>query len=227
MSSSSITLDAQDIHKSFYHPSKVDILKGVSLQVHKGQSVAIMGASGEGKSTLLHILGSLEKPCSGSLSIAGKKVKGSGRSKIRNKHVGFVFQGFNLLEDYSCLENVLMPLRIARKSTSKDGEHVRHALSLIDKVGLSQRCHFDAKLLSGGEKQRVAIARALCNDPDLLLADEPSGNLDHQTSQNIHKLLLSSAKENEKALIIVTHDEELANLCDTCYSLKDGVLCTA
>jgi lipoprotein-releasing system ATP-binding protein len=224
MNNSEFGIEAIDIHKAFYHPIKVDVLKGVTLRVKKGESTAIVGASGEGKSTLLHILGSLESSCQGRLLIAGKEVTSSKSSYIRNHHVGFVFQTYNLLEDYTTLENVLMPARIGRKRVSVGDEWHNHALSLIEKVGLSDRANFPAKLLSGGEKQRVAIARALCNNPDLVLADEPSGNLDHNTSVIIHQLLISCAKEDGKALIVATHDMELASLCDHCYVLKDGLL---
>lgn len=224
MNNSEFGIEAVDLHKAFYHPVKVDVLKGVTLRAKKGESTAIMGASGEGKSTLLHILGSLEASCQGKLFIAGKEVTNSKSSYIRNHHVGFVFQTYNLLEDYTSLENVLMPARIGRKRVSPGEECHDNALALLEKVGLSDRAHFATKLLSGGEKQRVAIARALCNNPDLVLADEPSGNLDHNTSLIIHELLLSCAKEGGKALVVATHDKELARLCDHCYVLKDGLL---
>ncbi len=217
-------LSAKKICKAFNHPTTVEVLKAISLDVYPGESVAIMGASGEGKSTLLQILGTLEAPTSGELFIAGKSVSTHASPTLRNKHIGFVFQGFNLLDDYSVLQNVMMPALIAGESIHKNGAaHVR-ASALLEKVGLTPRAHFATKLLSGGEKQRVALARALCNDPEILLADEPSGNLDHETSSRIHELLLHSVKELNKSLIVVTHDKALAELCDRKLILCDGHL---
>lgn len=217
-------LCAQNLHKAFYHPVKVQILHGISLDIQRGEAIAIMGASGEGKSTLLHIMGTLESACAGSLKIAGQDVTISNKSRLRNRHIGFVFQAFHLLENYTVLENILMPAKIARRSTSPKSEAFQHANHLLNEVGLADRAHFHTKLLSGGEKQRVAIARALCNDPDLLLADEPSGNLDHGTSVPIHHLLLSFAKGKKRGLLVVTHDDSLAKLCDKRFLLKNGLL---
>jgi lipoprotein-releasing system ATP-binding protein len=219
-----LILKASGLHKAFYDPAKIEILSGVSLEVHRGETIAITGASGEGKSTLLHILGTLESPCSGSLEIVGQKVTKGSAARIRNLHIGFIFQSFHLLEDYTTIENILMPARIARKETNPESESYKHAEALLKKVGLSDRAQFHTKLLSGGEKQRVAIARALCNDPDIILADEPSGNLDHSNSAQIHRLLLDLASEQHKVLIIVTHDRELAALCKRHYLLKNGQL---
>lgn len=220
----SLTLEATSIRKHFYNPEKIAILKGVDLKVHQGETVAIMGRSGEGKSTLLQILGTLDSPSDGEISVLGKPVTFANRSYIRNKHLSFIFQSFHLLEDYSTLDNVLMPARIGRNSTAPGSVMHTRALQLLERVGLSDRANFSTKLLSGGEKQRVAIARALCNDPDIILADEPSGNLDRQTANIIHSLLLGFAKEQSKSLVVVTHDQELANLCDTTYHLVNGVL---
>lgn len=217
-------LVAKALRKTFHNPTPVEILKGINLEVSRGETVAILGRSGQGKSTLLQILGTLEKPTSGTLQLAGQQVTLFNKSKIRNRHLAFVFQSFHLLEDYTALENVLMPARIARADLSSRGAAMERAHELLSLVGLSERTHFNAKLLSGGEKQRVAIARALCNDPDLLFADEPSGNLDKQTSKMIHELLIGFAKKSEKALILVTHDLELASLCDRRCVLEDGVL---
>lgn len=222
--SSQVMLSAKGLRKAFYVPAEVQILKNVNLEVHKGETVAIMGRSGEGKSTLLQILGTLENPCSGSLEIDGHPIGSFNKSHIRNHKLGFIFQSFHLLEDYTAIENVLMPAKIARKDTSVTSEAYRHACALMEHVGLSDRLQFNTKLLSGGEKQRVAIARALCNDPDLILADEPSGNLDRQTSRQIHALLLDLASSRNKTLIVVTHDPELAALCSHRYSLLDGEL---
>jgi lipoprotein-releasing system ATP-binding protein len=219
-----IILKASNLHKAYYNPIKVAILNGIDLTVYQGETIAITGRSGQGKSTLLHILGTLENACAGVLEIAGNPVTSFNKSQIRNKNIAFILQSFHLLEDYTSLENVLMPARIARKKTSKGNKAYEHGLQLLERVGLSDRAHFNTKLLSGGEKQRVAIARALCNDPDLIFADEPSGNLDKQTSIAIHDLLLGFAKEQGKSLIIVTHDKDLAQLCDKRYLLQDGAL---
>lgn len=217
-------LKAQDIHKSYNTHIKVKILQGLSLEVKQGDTVAIMGRSGEGKSTLLQVLGTLENPCSGSLEIAGLPVSAFNKSLIRNKHIAFIFQSFHLLEDYTALENVLMPAKIARQNVNKGSPTYQRCCELLEMVGLGERIHFHTKLLSGGEKQRVAIARALCNDPDLILADEPSGNLDKQTSAMIHELLLGFVKKGNKALVVVTHDPELARMCQTTYQLHNGLL---
>ncbi len=214
-------LQAKGIRKSFHHPISLTILDGISLDLFAGQSIAIMGPSGEGKSTLLQILGTLEEPTEGSLFVAGKEVCKSNAPLIRNRHIGFVFQAFNLLEDYTVLENVLMPAKIGGKSCK---DLIDHGMRLLEAVGLSHRASFATKLLSGGEKQRTAIARALCNDPDVILADEPSGNLDHSTSLKIHEHLLSATTQLKKGLIVVTHNASLAGLCDKKLHLCAGKL---
>lgn len=214
-------LKAKQIHKTFDYPVKTSILKGVDLEVSQGETVAIMGRSGEGKSTLLHILGTLDQPNQGSLVIAGKDANLFNKTLIRNESIGFIFQSFHLLEDYTVLENVMMPAKIGRKPFAAAKER---ALELLEHVGLLERASFNAKQLSGGEKQRVAIARALCNDPDIIFADEPSGNLDRENAMIIHDLLMRFARDHKKALVVVTHDPELASLCDTRYSLSDGRL---
>lgn len=217
-------LVAKHLFKTFYYPVPVEILRDVSLEVCAGESIAIMGASGEGKSTLLHILGTLEPPTRGCVRIFDQEVQTKDAHRVRNQHIGFVFQRFHLFGDSSVLDNVLMPARIARKSVSKQSPAYQQAVDLLNAVGLRNRIHFPAKLLSGGEKQRVGIARALCNDPALLLADEPSGNLDHHTSFEIYDLLLSLAQASEKALITVTHDPELARRCQKTFTLREGSL---
>lgn len=217
-------LVAEKIRKTFTQPVKVEVLKGVSLSIKLGESLALMGASGEGKSTLLQILGTIEAPDSGKLFIAGKEALSHPTPLLRNQHLGFIFQSFNLLESYSALQNVLMPALIAGSPIGRGSRAYRRALELLDKVGLSPRAHFTTRLLSGGEKQRVAIARALCNDPVIILADEPSGNLDHETSQIIHGLLLQCCHELGKALVVVTHDKELASLCGKTLQLSGGLL---
>lgn len=219
-----VILKAKGICKTFYHPRKIDILKGIDLTVSQGDTIAITGRSGEGKSTLLQLLGTLERPCQGTLEIANQQVSGFNQANIRNRHLAFIFQSFHLLEDYTALENVLMPARIGRQNISPGSPAYRRACSLLEQAGLAERAHFYTKLLSGGEKQRVAIARALCNDPDIILADEPSGNLDKQTASVIHSLLLNFARQGQKSLIIVTHDLDLASLCEKQFVLSQGSL---
>lgn len=217
-------LSAKNIKKVFTYPQEVAILKGISLDLYPAESIAIIGASGEGKSTLLHILGTLEAPTVGELLIAGESVALKPPPFLRNRHIGFIFQNFNLLEDSTVLQNVLMPALISGQAVRKNSEAYNRANELLIKVGLENRMHFPTKLLSGGEKQRTAIARALCNDPKILLADEPSGNLDYETSSQIHALLIHSVKELKKGLIVVTHDLTLASLCDRRLILCDGYL---
>lgn len=212
-------LEAEDLHKSFRSPQLVEILKGVSFKLYPGSSAAITGRSGEGKTTLLHILGTLEPADSGRLLINGKVAAPANSAALRNTHIGFIFQSFNLLEDFTALDNVLMPAKIGRLPHS-----VEHGLSLLRKVGLESRAHFAAKLLSGGERQRVAIARALCNNPSILFADEPSGNLDKENGDAISNLLFSLVSSEQKALILVTHDELLASRCTHRYHLSRGHL---
>jgi lipoprotein-releasing system ATP-binding protein len=217
-------LKASQITKQFFSPSAIEVLKGIDLEIKRGESIAIAGKSGEGKSTLLHILGTLEKSSSGTLEICGYRTTDASLSELRNKHIGFIFQTYNLLDDYTVLDNILMPAKIARHPTHKGSFAHQRALDLLEIVGLKERACFLAKLLSGGEKQRAAIARALCNDPDLILADEPSGNLDHAHSQEVHSLLISLAKDFNKSLIVVTHDRDFSSLCDQTLLLKDGNL---
>ncbi len=217
-------LKATHLKKTFSSPALVEVLKEVDLEVFSGESVAIVGKSGEGKSTLLHILGTLEKPCSGMLEICGQNTAHTFLPKLRNQHIGFIFQSYNLLDEYTTLENVLMPAKIGRKAIDRSSTAHKRALELLSIVGISERANFPAKLLSGGEKQRAAIARALCNDPSLILADEPSGNLDHRHSTEVHSLLLDLCKDFNKALIVVTHDKELSSLCSKRLELKDGNL---
>lgn len=211
-------LKASKIEKSFYTPSKICVLKNICLEVKKGESIAIMGKSGEGKSTLLHILGTLEKPCSGTIEFLGQPVSSYILPKLRNEKIGFIFQSYNLLEDYTLLDNIIMPAKIARRKID-----FQKAENLLTEIGLNNRKNFLVKHLSGGEKQRASLARAFFNDPELILADEPSGNLDRINSQAIHDLLLNCVRIRHKTLIVVTHDKELAELCDRQLILKDGV----
>lgn len=215
-----LVLQAKKISKTYTHPKPVSVLHEISLDIEKGTSTAIMGPSGEGKTTLLHILGTLEKPDHGSLWIHGQMIRSSKLPQLRNTKVGFIFQMYNLLEDLTVLENVMLPGKIARNHLNLQ----KKGLELLNLVGLNDRAHFYARQLSGGEKQRVAIARAFCNDPDLILADEPSGNLDTENSNMVHKYLLDSVRMHQKTLILVTHDKELAKLCDRAYLLKNQML---
>jgi len=214
-----IILSAKKLCKTFKTPELVKILTDISLEIHAGESIAITGRSGEGKTTLLHILGTLEPFDSGELMIGGKPFQARTASKFRNARIGFIFQAFNLLEDFTALENVLMPARIARKPFDR-----KKGLELLSLVDLVPRADFPAKLLSGGERQRVAIARALCNDPDILFADEPSGNLDHANADIVSNLLFDLVRSSKKTLILVTHDMELAARCDRKFSLSQGKL---
>lgn len=223
-STSPFLLSASKISKSFAHPIAVDILKEVSFDLLPGEFIAIQGRSGEGKSTLLHILGTLEKPDSGKLIIDGIDTATTSLSSLRNDKIGFVFQAFHLLEDYTVLENVMMPSKIARKPTTSSSESKQRAFDLLQSVHLSHRLEFPVRLLSGGEKQRVAIARALMNNPKILLADEPSGNLDAANREMVHQLLIELCQKERKALVIVTHDQELARLADRILTLKEGQL---
>lgn len=214
-------LCAKKIYKSFSSPAKVEILSGIDFELKKGEAIAIEGASGEGKTTLLHILGALEKPTSGQIFFNGKNIDPKDHLKIRNTHFGFIFQAYNLLDDLTVIDNVVMPAFIQRK---KPKNFYEKGKMLLSEVGLLERQNYLAKILSGGEKQRVAIARSFCNDPDIIFADEPSGNLDHVNSKIIHELLISFVKKKNKSLIVVTHDEELASLCDKRLLLKEGLL---
>jgi lipoprotein-releasing system ATP-binding protein len=213
-------LRAHNIHKRFSHPTPTQILNGIDLEVRQGEAVAIVGASGEGKSTLLHILATLEPATEGSIEIAGQQVTPANAAQIRSQCLGILFQAYHLLEEETVLTNVLMPAWINRSRAAAR----RRALELLDRVGLAHRTHYPARLLSGGEKQRVALARALCNQPLLLLADEPTGNLDQANSQQIHTLLLEGVRQQGHSLLLVTHDKELASLCDRTLQLRNGHL---
>lgn len=217
-------LKASSLSKTFNLPESFTVFEGVSLEILEGSSTAIIGKSGEGKSTLLNILGTLEKPTQGQLWIDGFDTSTVNTDSLRNRSLGFIFQNYHLLEDISVLENVLIPASIARLNTKKGSEAYSKALYLLERVGLLHRKDFLASQLSGGEKQRVAIARALMNSPKILLADELTGNLDRKTSYGIHELLFSTDLTRGVAKIIVTHDMELASLCDTIYCLEDGNL---
>lgn len=213
-------IEASNIHKSF---GTLEVLKGVDFSAGKAEVVSIMGASGAGKTTLLQILGTLSSPDSGSLVIDGVDVlslRGDALSSFRGRRLGFVFQAHHLLPEFTALENVMIPALIAGRSKS---DARQKALSLLDTMGLSGRVDHKPSELSGGEQQRVAIARALVNDPAVLFADEPTGNLDSATKQEIHKLFFELRDTLGQTIVIVTHDPELAALCDRCLIMKDGM----
>ena len=209
-------IEAKNIHKSY---ENTKVLNGVDVSLKKNSSLAIMGASGEGKTTLLHILGSLENFDAGSLNILNFT-----KNSLLCEKIGFIFQNYNLLDDFTLLENILSPPSIARKNISSNSEMHNRAIDLLQMVGLDSRKDILAQKLSGGEKQRAAIARALIMDPDIILADEPTGNLDYKNSIIVHELLISSVKKHKKSLIVATHDKSLASMCDKIYTLKDGII---
>lgn len=204
--------------------SKFDALRGISLQINQGESVAIIGKSGSGKSTLMHIMALLDHPTSGSVWLNDEptaKIKARDLNKLRNKTFGFVFQQFFLNAQDSVLENVMLPMKIAGITGKKRREA---ALKAIKAVGLENKANNKANALSGGQKQRVCIARALVNDPQIIFADEPTGNLDSGTGEMVENILFNLNKEKGITLIIVTHDPDLANKCKRQIQIKDGQL---
>ena len=214
-------IKAIDIHKSF---GTLEVLKGVSLSVKPSEVVSIVGPSGAGKTTLLQILGTLSKMDSGSLLINGEDVgqlKDNALSDFRNRRIGFVFQFHHLLPEFSALENVMMPALIAGRSKS---EAEADAVELLKMMNLADRTTHKPSALSGGEQQRVAIARAIINRPALLLADEPSGNLDSRNREEIHSLFFRLRDEMGQTTVIVTHDDSLASMADRKISMKDGTI---
>ena len=214
-----MTIEAHDLHKSF---GSLEVLKGVDFSVSKGEVVAVTGASGAGKTTLLEILGTLSTPDSGSLAIDGTDVLalgGSALSAFRGKNIGFVFQFHHLLPEFTSEENVMIPALIAGTGAK---EARKKARELLGKVGLAERMTHKPAELSGGEQQRVAIARALVNGPAVLFADEPTGNLDSVTKVEIHRLFFELRDSLGQTVVIVTHDPELASLCDRSLTMKDG-----
>ena len=214
-------IHAHDIHKSF---GELEVLKGVSINVAPGEVVSIVGQSGAGKTTLLQILGTLSPMDSGTLSIDGENIStfdDDRLSDFRNRRIGFVFQFHHLLPEFTALENVMMPALIARRNHH---EAELEALKLLEMMNLKERTTHKPSQLSGGEQQRVAIARALINRPALLLADEPSGNLDSQNRNEIHSLFFRLREELGQTTIIVTHDEGLASMADRKITMRDGMI---
>ncbi|MCI5052242.1 MAG: ABC transporter ATP-binding protein [Simkaniaceae bacterium] len=209
-------IKAVRLSKTFKTPVRVNVFSGINLEIKEGESAAIIGPSGIGKSTLLQILGTLDDPTTGELFIDGTSTKSSNVNELRQNTIGFVFQNYNLFDDMSAIDNVLMPSKIARRSNMHE-----RAADLLEQVGMGHRCDFPVKLLSGGEKQRVAIARALQNHPKILIADEPTGNLDKEHSLEVEKLLLEQCKKHNCALIVATHDQNFAKRCETLINLEE------
>ena len=204
--------------------ARITVLDGVEMFVERGEMVAVVGASGAGKSTLLHLLGALDHPSSGVVRIGGHALSGltdDEVSALRNRTVGFVFQFHHLLREFTALENVMMPLRIGGL---EEGAARRRAADLLGRVGLGGRMAHRPSALSGGEQQRTAVARALAADPSVLLADEPSGNLDHMNSERLHELFAELSRELEIAMVVVTHNRSLAARADRILQLEDGKL---
>jgi len=202
----------------------IRVLRGVDLVVERGETVAIVGPSGAGKSTLLHVLGGLDLPTSGRVSLGGRdlsEMTDQELARVRNEYVGFVFQFHHLLRDFTALENVMMPQIIAGMDRSRARAR---AMDLLRQVGLAERVEHRPAKLSGGEQQRVAVARALANEPPALLADEPSGNLDRETSERLHEVLFDLVKNHDTALVVVTHNAALAERTDRVLELRDGIL---
>lgn len=224
-------LHAVDVHKSYaIGKNRVEVLRGVNLTVQPAETVALLGASGAGKSTLLHLLGLLDTPTSGEVRFLGEPTErrsAASRAKLRNRHIGFVFQFYHLIPELTALQNVLLARmmdasvlgfwRARRRSRAA-------AVQMLERVGLGERLHHRPSELSGGERQRCAIARALLAEPSIVLADEPTGNLDSQTAEGVVELMFSIQKERGLAFLLVTHDEELARRCDRIVRMKDGVV---
>jgi len=218
-------LELTDIHKSYKHNGNtIDVLKGIDITIDQGDTLAVIGASGAGKSTLLNIMGALERPTKGNVKIHGKNVTDfdeSGLCRLRNKEIGFVFQFHHLLPEFNALENTIMPALISRMGMKESKER---AEKILAKVGLSGRLNHRTGELSGGEQQRVAIARALMMQPRILLADEPTGNLDRNTGKDIVELLLRIREEEGLSMVIVTHNQQLADKMTKVMEIVDGKL---
>ncbi len=219
MSNNQRMIKANNIHKSY---DKLEVLKGVSLTINKGEIISIVGASGAGKTTLLHILGTLDRANTGTLELNNISVSSLNDTKLaefRNKNIGFVFQFHHLLPEFTALENVCIPAFIAATSKSLAEEKAKELLIFL---GLADRMDHKPSELSGGEQQRVAVARALINNPAVILADEPSGNLDSATAKELHQLFFTLREKFNQTFVIVTHNEELANMADRKLVMRDG-----
>jgi lipoprotein-releasing system ATP-binding protein len=216
-------LECINLHKSFQTGAgRIDVLKGVDLEVKQGEILAVIGASGVGKSTLLHILGALDKPTQGEVRYDGKSIfslKDKELARFRNQKIGFVFQFHHLLPEFSALENVMMPRLIAGEEKENI---IDKALKLLSQVGIEDRATHRPAELSGGEQQRVAVARALISDPELVIADEPSGNLDQKNAEGLHNLLKELNQNQGYTLVVATHNQSLAQTAERIITLKDG-----
>lgn len=213
-------LKAENISKNY---ADLSVLSGVNLEINRGEIVSIVGSSGAGKSTLLHILGTLDAPSGGEVWLNGKKtsaLRGNDLSDFRNKHIGFVFQFHHLLPEFTALENVCIPAFIAGRSGKKEIQ--RKALEMLQWLNLGDRQDHKPGALSGGEQQRVAVARALINQPDIIFADEPTGNLDSANARELHQLFYKLRDQFGQTFVIVTHNEELAKMSDRQLEMKDG-----
>jgi lipoprotein-releasing system ATP-binding protein len=216
-----MVMQATGIYKSY---GQLSILRGVDLNVQRGEIVSIVGRSGSGKSTLLHILGTLDQADRGKLNLVGtdlQQLSGKALAAFRNRHIGFVFQFHHLLPEFTALENVCIPAFI--QGVNKKAAEVS-ATEILEYLGLGQRLQHKPSELSGGEQQRVAVARALINQPDIVFADEPTGNLDSKAAQDLHQLLRNLSRERQHTFVIVTHNQELSQLSDRCLTMYDGVL---
>ncbi len=221
-------LSARDLRRTYKMGKReVEVLRGVSLDIQKGETVAIVGASGAGKSTLLYSLCGLDTPTSGEVLFNGQSIyamKSARRAKFRAESLGFVFQSYQLLPELTVLENVLMPAMARARFAKPSKEALEKAHSLLETVGLIDRIPHRPTELSGGEQQRVALARALMNDPELIVADEPTGNLDSKTGEMVLNYLFDLIKQNEQTLLLVTHNDELADRCSRKVLLRDGLI---
>jgi ABC-type lipoprotein export system ATPase subunit len=220
-------IELKDIHKTYYMGDiDVPVLKGITISIKKGEFVALMGASGSGKSTLMNILGCLDHPTSGEYWLEQReisRISADERANLRNHKIGFVFQNFNLLPRTSALENVIMPLSYTRDVLS-DRDARQKAVKILNLVGLGDRLHYEPSKLSGGQQQRVAIARALINNPSVIFADEPTGNLDSVTSEDVLKMLQKLNSEEGITIIVVTHDPNVARHTQRQIRIQDGLI---
>lgn len=224
MNKQPIILQCKKLKKSYQGELDVEVLKGVDLAITAGERVAIMGVSGSGKSTLMHLLGGLDKPTSGEVILDGvnlNQVSSTKLAQLRNKSLGFIYQSHHLLGEFTVLENVAMPLLIAQLSVK---EAKQRAITLLERVGLGHRIEHKPSELSGGERQRASIARALINKPNVILADEPTGNLDSKTADSVYQLMLELNQELNISFLVVTHDHSLAARMGKVLHMEDGLI---